>query len=141
MRRLVLPVMGLLLAAVMVPSASAQRPGQEPTVALEEPRPSPVFPAALVPFTLGSEICRDGNQPVVSLKVYNVLAQPVATLRLRGRQGEVLEERPLRCGAYVATWDGTIAEGTRVAPPGIYYVQLNVVGHRAATRRLIVPQP
>jgi hypothetical protein len=141
MRRLVVPVVGLLLAVVMVPSASAQRPGQAATVSLEEPRPNPVFPAALVPFTLGSEICRDGGQPVVSLKVYNVLAQPVATLRLRGRQGEVLDERPFRCGAHVATWDGTIAGGTRVAPPGIYYVQLNVVGQRAATRRLIVPQP
>lgn len=141
MRRLVVPVVGLLLAVVMVPSASAQRPGQMAAVTLEEPRPNPVFPAALVPFTLQSEICRDGGQPVVSLKVYNVLAQPVATLRLRGRQGEVLGERPLRCGAHVATWDGTIAEGTRVAPPGIYYVQLNVVGQRAATRRLIVPQP
>lgn len=141
MRRLVVPVVALLLAVVMVAPASAQRPGQSAAVVLEEPRPSPVFPAALVPFTLGSEICRDGGQPVVSLKVYNVLAQPVATLHLRGRRGEVLDERPIRCGAHVATWDGTIAEGTRVAPPGIYYVQLNVVGQRAATRRLIVPQP
>jgi hypothetical protein len=141
MRRLVVPVVALLLAVVMVSTASAQRPGQAAVVVLEEPRPSPVFPAALVPFTLGSEICRDGGQPVVSLKVYNVLAQPVATLHLRGRRGDVLDERPIRCGAHVATWDGTIAEGTRVAPPGIYYVQLNVVGQRAATRRLIVPQP
>jgi hypothetical protein len=141
MRRLVVPVVGLLLAVVMVPSASAQRPGQSAAVVLEEPRPSPVFPAALVPFTLGSEICRDGGQPVVSLKVYNVLAQPVVTLYLRGRRADVLDERPIRCGAHVATWDGTIDGGTRVAPPGIYYVQLNVVGQRAATRRLIVPQP
>jgi hypothetical protein len=141
MRRLVVPGLVLLLVVVMVPSASAQRPGQSAAVLLEEPRPSPVFPAALVPFTLGSEICRDGGQPVVSLKVYNVLAQPVVTLHLRGRQAELLDERPLRCGAHVATWDGTIAEGTQVAPPGIYYVQLNVVGQRAATRRLIVPQP
>lgn len=141
MRRLVVPVVGLLLAGVMVPSASAQRPGQSARVVLEEPRPNPVFPAALVPFTLQSEICRDGGQPVVSLTVYNVLAQLVATLHLRGRQGDVLDERSLRCGTHVATWDGTIAGGTRVAPPGIYYVQLNVVGQRAATRRLIVPQP
>ncbi len=141
MRRLVVPVMALLLGGVMVPLAHAQQPGQQAAVVLEEPRASPVFPAALVPFSLGSEICRDGGQPVVSLKVYNVLAQPVVTLYLRGRRGDVLDERSIRCGAHVAIWDGTIAERTRVAPPGIYYVQLNVVGQRAATRRLIVPQP
>lgn len=141
MRRLFVPGLGLLLVVGMAGSVSAQRPRLQAPVLLEEPRPNPVFPAALVPFTLGAEICRDGSRPVVSLKVYNVLAQPVATLRLRGRQTEPIDELVMRCGGHVALWDGTIDDQTRAAPPGIYYVQLGVSGQRAATRKLIVSQP
>ncbi len=141
MRRLCLPGMGLLLAVGVTGPVSAQRPALGAPVVLEEPRPNPVFPAALVPFTLGTEICRDGARPVVSLKVYNVLAQPVATLRLRGRQTEPMDGLVMRCGGYVALWDGTIDDQTRAAPPGIYYVQLGVSGQRAATRKLLVTQP
>ncbi|HET9132711.1 MAG TPA: hypothetical protein VFN90_00270 [Gemmatimonadales bacterium] len=76
----------------------------------------------------------------MALKVYNVLAQPVATLRLRSRRAEALDGLKLRCGSYVATWNGTVEDGGRAAPPGIYYVQL-LVDDRRATRKLIVPQP
>lgn len=141
MRRLCLPGCALLLAGVVTSPVPAQRPAGTAAVALEEPRAAPVFPAALVPFTLGPELCQDGGEPVVSLRIYNVLAQPVATLRMRGRRGESIDGLAVRCGGYVAIWDGTIDEGTRVAPPGIYYVQLGVVGRRAATRKLIVTQP
>lgn len=141
MRRLSLPGCVLLLAGVMAGPVHAQRPAATAAVVLEEPRAAPVFPAALVPFTLGSELCRDGGEPIVSIRVYNVLAQPVATLRMRRRRQESLDSLPLRCATHVAIWDGTIDSGTRVAPPGIYYVQLAVVGQRAATRKLIVTQP
>lgn len=141
MRRLSLPGCALLLAGVMAGPVHAQRPASTAAVVLEEPRAAPVFPVALVPFTLGSELCQDGGQPVVSLRIYNVLAQPVSILRMRGRRRESIDGLAVRCGGYVAIWDGTINEGTRVAPPGIYYVQLGVVGQRAATRKLIVTQP
>ena len=78
--------------------------------------------------------------PIVGLRVYNVLAQPVAVLRLRGRNFTPLDRTRLRCGAYVALWDGTLDGGTRAASPGIYYLQLTV-DDRPYTRKVIVPQP
>ncbi len=140
MRRFHGPGLGLLLALVPALSAGAQRPRERPAVTIEEPRPLPVLPAAFVPFTIASEVCRNDHVPTVGLKVYNVLAQPVAVLRLRGRNFAPLDRTRLRCGAYVALWDGTLDGGTRAASPGIYYLQLTV-DDRPYTRKVIVPQP
>ena len=91
MRRLVGPVLGLLLVGGMAQSATAQRTSAlAPTAVIEEPRPNPVLPAALVPFVIPAEVCRKDHTPLVALKVYNVLAQPVATLRLRSRRAEMV---------------------------------------------------
>ena len=141
MRRLCEPVLGCLLVGLWASGATAQRPAPGVPVALEEPRPYPVLPAALVPFVLASEVCQRGHVPVVGMTVYNVLAQPVAILHLRTRRAEALDSLRMRCGTYVATWNGTIDQGTRVAPPGIYYLQLTVDGRRPSTRKLVVPQP
>lgn len=141
MRRLVRPVLGLLLVGVSASSAAAQRvPESVPAAVIGEPRPNPVLPAALVPFVIPSEVCRKDHQPLVALKVYNVLAQPVAILRLRSRRAEAVDSRRMRCGTYVAIWDGTIGGGARVAPPGIYYLQL-AVDDRPYTRKMIVTKP
>lgn len=141
MRRLLRSVVGALLLGMVAQPATAQRSSDRPLVSLEEPRPNPVLPAALVPFTIDPEVCRKDHVPQVSVKVYNVLANPVATLRLRGRQAQPLDNRPLRCGNHVAVWDGTIDDGTRVAPPGIYYIQLAVDDRSPRTRKVIVTQP
>lgn len=141
MRRLVRPVLGLLLLGGLARSVAAQRvPGRSPAAVLEEPRPNPVLPAALVPFVIPAEMCRKDHTPLVALKVYNVLSQPVAVLRLRSRRSELVDSLRMRCGNYVAIWDGTIGAGTRVAPPGVYYVQLSV-DERPSTRKVVVAQP
>ncbi len=140
MRRFCGPGLGLLLVVAPVWSAGAQRPPERPVVVIEEPRPLPVLPAAFVPFTIGQETCRNGHVPIVGLTVYNVLAQPVAVLRLRGRIGTVIDRIALRCGNHVALWDGTLEGGARAASPGIYYLQLTV-DDRTVTRKVIVPQP
>ncbi len=141
MRRLLRSVVVAILLGVVIRPAVAQRSSDRPVISLEEPRPNPVLPAALVPFAIDAEVCRKGHVPRVSVKVYNVLANPVAALRLRGRRTEPLDNAPLRCGTYVAVWDGTIDGGTRVAPPGIYYLQLAVDDRTPRTRKLIVTQP
>ena len=141
MRRLVRPVLGLLLLIGLARSANAQqRPGRIPAPVLEEPRPNPVLPAALVPFVIPEEMCRNNNTPLVALKVYNSLAVPVATLRLRSRRAEAMDSIRLRCGKYVAIWDGTIGGGTRVPPPGVYYLNL-AVDDRLSTKKVVVSQP
>lgn len=141
MRRLYWSVVGVLLLAVAAVPVAAQRSSGRPLVTLEEPRPNPVLPAALVPFNIDPEVCQKGHVPQASVKVYNVLANPVAVLRLRGRRAEPLDNRPLRCGAYIAVWDGTIDGGARVAPPGIYYLQLAVDDRAPRTRKVIVTKP
>jgi hypothetical protein len=129
----VLPLAMLMLTAGLA--------GQQPETQslIHPPRPIPVLPMVLVPFQLGTELCPGDNLPVVSLRVYNVLAQPVAVLRLRNTRGELVEGLRLTCGAYVARWDGTIDSGARIAPPGIYYLHLVADGRRK-TLQLIVPQ-
>ncbi len=142
MRRLVgLAVVGLLVANAS-PLAS-QRPGAPTAVKLEEPRPAPVFPVAIVPFSIPPELCRGGRVPAVTLTVHDAIAKPVQTLRLRNRQRQLLDRLPLRCGRYVALWDGTIDQGTRMAPPFVYYLQLTVEFPDTAplrdTFKLVVP--
>lgn len=139
MRRFVWPGLGLLLVAVVPHRAAAQRAAVRPPFAVEEPRANPVFPAALVPFTISPEICRQGHTPRVELRVYNSLTQVVATLHLRDRPTAVLDSLPLKCGDYVAAWDGTVDGGTRAASPGLYKIRLGVDGAGVAKNLIITP--
>lgn len=146
MRRFIGPVWLALLGMSAGPLA-AQQSGGGPTAFVEEPRPLPVLPAALVPFTIGPEFCRNGNNPSVSLMVHNVLIQPVATLRMRNATRRPIRALTMRCGSFVAVWDGLISGngegGERVAPPGIYYLLLTVAGTDGEVRnvrKVVVPQ-
>jgi hypothetical protein len=141
MRRFIGPGLGLLLGGVVALPAAAQRSSDLPAFVLEEPRPNPVLPAALVPFVIASDVCRRGHTPRVALRVYNVFVQPVASLRLRDRRNAVvLDSIPLRCGQYVGLWDGTVAGGTRAASPGIYYLRLSV-DERSTAKKIIITPP
>ncbi|HET7040474.1 MAG TPA: hypothetical protein VFI13_00580, partial [Gemmatimonadales bacterium] len=102
--RLVVP----FLVGVGPPLAAQEtRPPPLPPVAvLGENTPNPFFPATLIPFTIRPEECTDGQQPLVSLKVYNVLVQVVAVPVLQSGKGEVLDNVRIPCGSHVALWDG-----------------------------------
>jgi hypothetical protein len=52
----------------------------------------------------------------------------------------------MRCGSYVAIWDGTIDGGTRLARPGIYYLRLSVAEEntnigQSTVLQVQVPEP
>ena len=66
-----------LLMAIGSPLA-AQANLPTPRVELKENYPNPFFPATTIPFSISQDVCARGHQPVVSLKVYNVLVQLVA---------------------------------------------------------------
>jgi hypothetical protein len=68
--------LGLLVGAES--PVAAQANVIPPRVELKENYPNPFFPETTIPFTINSEVCVRGHQPVVSLKVYNVLVQVVA---------------------------------------------------------------
>ena len=130
-----------LLVGVGTPVA-AQANVVPPRVELKENYPNPFFPTTTIPFLISQEVCARGHQPVVSLKIYNVLVQVVAIPVLTNGAGarpatqERLDSLRLRCGEYRAYWDGKYLDGQREATPGVYYYQLTVDGERF-TRKMI----
>ena len=111
-------------------------------VELMENYPNPFFPTTTIPFSISEEVCSRGDQPVVSLRIYNVLVQVVAIPVLTNGAGarpavtERLDSLRLRCGGYHAYWDGKYLDGRGEATPGVYYYQLTVDGERF-TRKMI----
>lgn len=142
MKRRAWAVLGLGLWAVGGGSAwgqDQQRP--PPNVELKQNYPNPFNPATTIPFALGGELWTSGRQPVVSLKVYNVLGQLVAIPILQGT-GQQLDNVPLSCGEtagcnYTAYWDGKVLGTEREAASGVYLYQL-VVNGRRFTRKMLV---
>ncbi|HEY7681226.1 MAG TPA: T9SS type A sorting domain-containing protein [Gemmatimonadales bacterium] len=120
-------VLALLLGLAGTASAQERPP---PRVELRENYPNPFFPSTTIPFVIHPELCERGHQPLVSLKVYNVLAQVVAVPILLMSSSERLDDVRLRCGEHEAYWDGKLAGGRRELTPGIYYAQLIVDGER-----------
>jgi len=117
-----------LLAGFGTAASAQERP--PPAVELRENYPNPFFPATTIPFVLNPELCDGGQQPLVSLKIYNVLVQVVAVPILLNSNGERVDGLRLRCGTHEAYWDGRLMNGTRELTPGIYYAQLTVEGVR-----------
>jgi hypothetical protein len=115
---------------------AAQERGPPPRVELRENYPNPFFPTTTIPFFIHPDICSRGHQPLVSLKIYNVLVQVVAVPVLQDAGGERLENLRLRCGEHEAYWDGKSGASDRDPTAGVYYYQLSVDGQRY-TRKMI----
>jgi len=112
-----------------------------PTVEAQQSRFSPV---TTIPFKLSGELFLKGHRPVVSLRIYNVLAQLVAIPVLRG-SGKALDSLALSCPtqfgcAYSAYWDGFVANTGKPAASGVYIYQLVVDGQRV-TKKIVLKQP
>ncbi len=130
-------VLGLWWLGWMVAQAPRSDQAPVPRVELGETVPDPVTAATTISFDILPEVCSRGHVPTVSLRIYNVLVQVVATPVLEG-QATALVNQKLACGPHRAQWDGRVVGG-RVATPGVYYYQLTVDGYRF-TRKLIVPR-
>ena len=128
---------GVLLALLLGVSAEASAQGRPPPpVEIRENYPNPFFPSTTIPFVLNPELCEGGHQPLVSVKIYNVLVQVVAIPTLGVGSSEKVDSLRLRCGQYRAYWDGKYLDGKREAITGVYYYQLTVDGERF-TRKMI----
>lgn len=135
----------LVVAAslLLVGDAAAQSP---PTPSggsgfgLDQNYPNPFNPETTIPFTLGDELFVDGRTAVASMRIFNLLTQPVAYPTALGHpEGLGVEVRNLvytRPGRYEAFWDGTDQSGREVAS-GIYFIQLTVNG-QSVTRRMLI---
>jgi len=117
--------LGLLIVAPAV--AHAQ---QDAAVQLRRNYPNPFNPETTIPFSLSPGLWDDGAGPVVTVRIYNILAQLVAVPILQ-QSGEVLENVSLvwnGTGEYSAYWDGKIRNTNREAASGVYIYQLIVDG-------------
>jgi hypothetical protein len=111
-----------------------------PAVQLEQNYPNPFNPETTIPFTLSPELWDGGQRPVVSLRIFNVLAQVVAVPVLQGT-GEPLEGMELTwngTGSYAAYWDGKVRGTDREAASGVYVYQITVNGFRDTKRMTVI---
>jgi hypothetical protein len=124
-------------------SGSAQTPGTSPGgrngFGLEQNYPNPFNPETTIPFTLGEELFAAGVAVQVSMRIFNLLGQPVASpIALRHPAGGVAVQglEYTQSGRHEAFWDGTDQSGRQVAS-GIYFIQLTVNGQSVSKRMLI----
>ena len=107
---------------------------------LEQNYPNPFNPETRIPFVLGEEVFVDGRPAVVSLRIFNLLQQvvasPVALGHPAGEGVQVLQLEFSQPGRYEAFWDGYDTSGRQVAS-GIYFMQLTVNGV-SKTRKMYV---
>jgi hypothetical protein len=137
----------LLLAGSLSPpllrseagAQSAAQSGQG--FSIEQNYPHPVNPDTYIPFVLEESLFERSDSVVVSLRIVNMLYQPlaipvyeVATNRRVPLINLVFRE----AGRMLAYWDGRDLAGVRV-PTGIYYAELTVQGQsRSRVRKLVV---
>jgi hypothetical protein len=127
----------LSILCLSVPAHAQSREGGPPSgqqasgFQLGQNYPNPFNPETKIPFTLGEELFADGQPVVVSMRIYNLLQQLVASpTPLRHPAGEGVPLMGLeytRPGDYEALWDGTDRTGSEVAS-GFYFLQLTVNG-------------
>ena len=125
----------LALCAVTPKSAAGQdsfSPRGRKLGTLGQNYPNPFKPDTFIPFRI-DDCNGPGGQHSVSLRVYNVLAQLVATPVLHGA-GRPLANLKLSCGEYLGHWDGSVLKTGRRAASGVYVYELVVDGQRTSKK-------
>lgn len=122
-------------------SAQVTRPAERPErgFSLGQNYPNPFNPETKIPFELNEGLFEDGRTAIVSVRIFNVLQQFVATptaLNHPNGQTPVLDLEYTTPGRHEAYWDGLDHAGRTVAS-GIYFVQLTVNGERAVIRMYV----
>ncbi|MEJ2541128.1 MAG: hypothetical protein P8188_14355 [Gemmatimonadota bacterium] len=106
-------------------------PGETSGFQLEQNYPNPFNPETRIPFVLGPDLFESGQPVVVSMRVYNLLQQPIAVpVALRHPSGDrtpMVQLAYTAPGRYEAFWDGHDFAGNQVAS-GPYFVQITVNG-------------
>jgi hypothetical protein len=101
--------------------------------------PNPFNPETTIPFTLGEELFASGQPVVVTVRIFNLLSQPVAYPVALSHPAGAVEVRQLeysRPGVHEAFWDGTDQSGRQVAS-GIYLLQLTVNGQSQMHKMIV----
>lgn len=131
--------LGMLGLLLVIPAAVEAQVGSGRAVQLEQNSPNPFNPETTIPFTLTPELW-ELEKPVVSLRIYNVLAQLVAIPVLQGT-GEKFENIELEwngTGRYEAFWNGRVLDTGREAASGVYVYQIIVNGRAEGSKKMTV---
>ena len=140
----------LLLAQVISPAAFAQRTdavadtssqqGEVRGVSLEQNYPNPFRTETRIPFELGADLFEEGRSVVVSVRVFNLLGQHIATPILIDHPTaanqpalNVAFDRP---GRYEVLWDGRDGSGRQVSS-GIYFCEVRANSARDLVKMLV----
>jgi len=130
-------VLVLALCAISPKSAAGQQDSQprgRKLGTLGQNYPNPFRPDTFIPFTVDD--CNGANgQHLVTLRIYNVLAQLVSVPQLHGTDRALVNLR-LSCGEYTAYWDGR-AKGGVPAASGVYVYELLVNGQRSSRKMFV----
>ena len=138
-RWLALPVVVLALG-LMPRDGAAQSTAQKPVVKTPQNYPNPFNPETKAAFSIDAESCVPGGRMHrVTVKIYNLLMQPVATPVLQGGAGSVAGGQPLEsvllpCGQFTWYWNGNYRGTSKEAASGVYLVVYNVDGHTSTIR-------
>jgi hypothetical protein len=128
----------LALWAIRPKSAAGQQDSQprgRKMGTLGQNYPNPFNPDTFIPFTIDDCNGRDG-QRVVSLRIYNVLAQLVSVPQLRGASRPLVNIK-LSCGEYEGYWDGRALKGGGRVASGVYVYELVVDGQRTSRKMFV----
>ena len=97
--------------------------------------PNPFNPDTKINFVVGDDGCVTGTEHhVVTMRILNILSQPVAFPQLYAGSGttsvptglaaHAIAGMTLPCGSYVAYWNGKVTATGKDAASGTYGVQL-----------------
>ncbi len=110
---------------------------------LEQNYPSPVSPETWIPFYLNEELFKNGEAPVVTVRIVNILRQlvaiPIAVDYPRGERPPMVDLQFTEPGRKLAYWNGENYDGEPV-PSGVYYSQLTVGGQSQIRKMVVVQQ-
>jgi hypothetical protein len=150
MKHLWVALVVLALSAFMPGKLSAQGVQPQPGRArgsglgLGQNFPNPFNSETRIPFSVGDgAACADPSRLYrVSLRIYNVLAQPVAVPVLQGGTGnvaggELIDGLFLTCGQYIAYWDSRDMKGQQEVASGVYLYRLEVDGKPLVKKMLV----
>lgn len=137
----------LLIVLAFAPAAlSAQDPGgdapprTESGFELQQNYPNPFNPTTRIPFLLKPGLFENGGRAVVTMRIFNVLLQPVAyptALNHPAGNGVRVDRLEYTApGLYEAFWDGLDDQGRQVAST-MYYVQMVVNGERQVMKIIV----
>lgn len=147
MRRRILSGVSLLFVLAFAPHAlAAQDTGgdatsrTDPGFELQQNYPNPFNPTTRIPFTLKPGLFEGRSSVAVSMRIYNILLQPVAVpTALNHPAGNRVRVEKLEFtapGQYEAFWDGFDDDGRQVAS-GMYYLKV-IAGGESQVMKMIV---